>query len=289
MHAAVTLPSIVVEYARTFLLPFDISISRPLYLATAVGWIVLAVVAALFALALRRAAAATGAAATTRAAVALAAAGLVWALFLFAPSAVAVYSEGAVADRYAYLPLFGFAVAAVALGAQLAARVPRARVAVGVITAAWLALLVFVSAREVPAWADNATLYAHAVDVEPGSAAAHNRLGRFYAEQRAWPAAVAELEKAAALPDAGDHVYNNLGVAYLAVGRPADATAILRRALDRSHETSFHAWYNLGTAARAAGDLPAACNAYRRALALSPAYAHARADLERYCASAPAP
>ena len=280
VHAAVTLPAVALEYARSFVLPFDLSISRPLYLGAAVGWIALAAVSAALALALRRAAP------TTRPAVALAAAGLAWAGALLAPSAVAVYSEGAVADRYVYLPLFGFAVAVVALGARLAAVSARARVAVAVAAAAWLALLVFVTSREIPAWADSATLYAHAVDVQPYSAAAHNRLGRYYAEQHLWPAAVAELEHAAALPDAGDHVLNNLGVAYLAVGRPSDAAAVLRRAVERSHQTSYHAWYNLGTALRAQGELPAACAAYRRALALSPAYDHARADLARYCPTA---
>ncbi len=275
--AAIALPAIALEYARTFVLPFDLSISRPLYLPAALGWAVLVVGAALTVLALRRSAP------TWRPPVALAAAGVAWAGLLVAPAAVAVFSEGAVADRYAYLPLFGFATALVALGARAAQRsLPLRRAAWGG-AALLLALLVFVSAREIPAWSGDGALYAHAVAVEPGSAAAHNRLGRWLGERGDWSHAVGEFERAAALPDAGDHVLDNLGVGYLNVGRWPDAEVVLRRAVERSHQTSYHAWYNLGTAERALGDLPAACTAYRRALAISPGYAHARADLARYC------
>lgn len=282
VQAVLALPAIVTEYARSFLLPFDMSISRPLYVPLALGWAVLALLMAIYLLALRRAPA------SWRPDVALSAAGVACAGLLFAPSAIAVFSEDAVADRYAYLPLFGFAVALVALGTRAARSRPLRRWAAG-FAAVFVVLCVFVTAREIPAWASSGALYAHAVDVEPQSAAAHSSLGRWLGETGAWADAVTEFEKAAALPDAADRVLNNLGASYLHVGRPREAEAALRRALDRSHGSNFHAWYNLGTAQRALGQDAASCLSYRRALAIVPDYAHARADLTRYCPGPPAP
>jgi tetratricopeptide (TPR) repeat protein len=276
VQAAVALPAIMAEYARSFLLPFDISISRPVYLSSLSGWAIAAVIVAVLIVTWRRAI-------SWRPAIALVAGALAWSVLLTAPAAIAVFSEAAVADRYAYLPLFGFAVAVVALGRQAAQRSLVVERCAVIAAALFLVLCVFVSAREIPAWAKSGTLYAHAVAVEPDSSGAHNRLGRWLGENGAWGQAVVEFEKAAAAPDAGDRVLNNLGVGYLNVGRPADAEAVLRRAVSRSHETSFHGWYNLGTAQHALGNDDAACDSYRRALELSPGYAHARADYDRYC------
>jgi len=270
-------PAIVAEYARTFVLPFDISISRPLYVAPALGWALAAIAIAGTIVALRRAPAAW------RSPVALAAAGVVAAALFIAPATVAVFSEHAVADRYAYLAVFGFALVPAALGAHLVAARPRSRAGVCAAGALFLGLCLFVSAREIPAWSTSGTLFAHAVAVEPNTSGAHYRLGSWLAQRGAWPDAVREFEAACALPGAGDRDLNNLGVAYLNVGRTRDAVTTLQRAIDQSRGSSFHGWYNLGTAQRLLGELDAACASYRHALALDPGYAHARADAQRYC------
>ena len=273
-RAAGALPAIVLEYARSFLLPFDLSISRPLNLPVAVGWAALAVVVVVVALALRRAPP------SWSAPLRLAAAGVAWAGLTIAPAAVAVFSEAAVADRYAYLALFGFAMALVAVGTRIAARSRAAAWAAGSLMAI---MCVFVTAREIPAWASSGALYAHAAAVEPDSATAHSRVGSWLAERGAWSEAVVEFEKSAVLPGAGDRVHDNLGVAYLNAGRLPEAEAMLRRAVDESHGTSYRAFYNLGTVQRLRGDVAGACASYRRALAVSSDYARARADLQRYC------
>jgi tetratricopeptide (TPR) repeat protein len=275
-QAAVALPAIALEYARSFVLPFDLSIARPLYVPIALGWAVLALAAVAIGAGVRRATTGSGP-------LELVAAGLGWAGLLLAPSAIAVFSEVALADRYMYLPLFGFAVAVVAPATRLAARGRAWRRGLVAAGALYLGLCLFVSAREVPAWASNGALFAHAVDVEPESPVAHNHLGRWYCEQGAWQAAVPELERAVALPGAGDRVADNLGVAYLNVGRLADAETTLRRALAMSGDTSFHVWYNLGTAQRLRGDVAAACASWRQALQINPEYGRAQADVARYC------
>lgn len=276
-QAAAALPAIALEYARSFVLPFDLSIARPLYVSSALGWAVLALAAAALVVGARRTA---GAARTSLATIAAA---LAWAGLLIAPSSIAVFSEVALADRYMYLPLFGFALAVVVAGRELAMRAGTWQRGVAVAAAVFLALCVFVSTREVPAWANNGALFAHAVDVEPDSPVAHNHLGRWYCEQGNWAAAVPELERAVALPGAGDRVTDNLGVAYLNAGRLDDAERTLRRALAMSGGTSFHVWYNLGTVARLRGDGATACAAWRQALRINPDYGRAAADVARDC------
>jgi tetratricopeptide (TPR) repeat protein len=277
-RAVASLPAIVLEYARTFELPFDISIARSFDVSPLLGWSVLVAAVALTVWVLR------GGPATWRPAIALAAAGVAWAGLTIATAAVAVFSEGAVADRYAYLGVFGFALALVALGARVAALSPHLRRIVTVAAALFLGLLVFVTASEVPAWADDGALYQHAVEVEPASGVAHARLGRWRGERGDWAGAAAELERAVTFPGgSGDRTLNNLGVAYLNLGRWPQAESTLRQAIARSGETSFHGWYNLGSVQRLRGDLLAACASYRRALALNSAYARAQADLVRYC------
>jgi tetratricopeptide (TPR) repeat protein len=281
--AIAALPSIILEYARSFALPFDMSISRPVYLPSPLGWAIALAIAAGVIVALKRAPA------SWRPDLSLAASGAWLAAALIAPAAVAVFSEGAVADRYAFMAVFGFAVAAVAVGAR-AATTPRRRRAVAALTAGFLGLCLFVSAREVSAWASDEALYTHAVAVEPDSVSAHNRFGRLLAEHGAWTQAITELEHAAALPDGvTDHVLDNLGVAYLNVGRVDDAERVFRRALAVSGELSYHAWYNLGTVRHLRGDGNGACAAYRRALAVSPHYERALADVQRYCATPTSP
>ena len=200
-----------------------------------------------------------------------------------APAAVAVFSEATVADRFAYAAVFGFALALVAVLARVAASSRALRVAVFAVAALFFALCLFVSARELPHWASSGLLFAHDVDANPDTAMAHERFGRWLAGERDWGGAASHFERAASLPGAGDRVLNNLGVAYLNLGRFDDAARTLRLAIARSGDTSYHAWYNLGTAERALGRLPAACDDFRRAVALDAGYKKARADLARYC------
>jgi tetratricopeptide (TPR) repeat protein len=275
LHGALALPSLTLQYLGSFVLPLDISIARMPSLPVAVGLVATAAIAAAIVVVRRRRALGTD--------IRLAAAWLAGAVVLLGPSAVAVATLGAMADRYAYLCVLAFAIAAVALGRAALRRIPRARAVILGVAALWGALCVFVTWREIPYWASNEQLYAHAVEVEPESAMARFRLGILYVNAGAWREATQLFEQAAALDPSNDRVLNNLGVGYMNTGRLDDAERVLRRALDITHETSFRAWYNLATIQRGRGQRDAACASYRRALAINPQYAKARADYARSC------
>ncbi|HEY0713132.1 MAG TPA: tetratricopeptide repeat protein, partial [Polyangia bacterium] len=229
-------------------------------------------------------------------AVPLTLAGLVWTAAFVAPAAVAVGTLGALADRYAYVALFGFAivVAVLARAVWRLRALPLFRVAILSVAALWLGLCGFVSAREVAFWASNRTLYHHAAAVEPDSAIAQYRLGVLLANERRWPEAAVAFRHAAQLKQrlpaevapSEDRVLNNLGVAHLNLGETAEAERVFRAAITRSNNVSYRAWFNLGEIAWARGDRPAACRAYAEALAISPKYRAARAAHSTRCVAA---
>jgi protein O-mannosyl-transferase len=285
-------PGIVLQYLGMLALPLTISNARPLLPGWALpGWLVLvAIAAALVAgfLWSRR-----GVTTPARRALGLAGAGLAWAALFLAPAGVAVATLGALADRYAYLPVFGFALALTAGLRTLAQSeaLPLVRRVVLACAALWALLLPFVSWREQAFWQSNRALYTHAVTVEPDSASAHYRLGVILGGERRWSEAAAAFTRADELkrqqpPDvapAHDRVLNNLGVALLNLGQYDAAERIFRRAISESNNVSFRAWFNLAKLLAARNDTAGACAALREALAISPRYQLARAEHDRLC------
>lgn len=291
-------PGVVLQYLRSFVAPVDISIARPLdpWLVP-VGWFALLMgIAAVLVhrhrcgLSDRQQPSGAG---TRTADGSLALAGLLWIALFVAPAGVAMATLGALADRYAYLPLFGFGLmVAIALRRVLAMR-HRPRVSGGLLVAlaVWGVMLVVVSQREVRFWRSNVDLYAHALAVEPESAIAHYRMGVVWSSAGQWDRAAGAFARAdelkqgptADMAPALDRVLNNLAVAHINLGHTVEAEQILRRAIRQSDNVSFRAWYNLAVILRGRGDTAGACAALAESLAISPGYEHARADHAVHC------
>jgi Tfp pilus assembly protein PilF len=276
-EALVALPGIVLRYLQIALLPFDLSTERlyePSYVLP--GWLALGAFSALLLIGLRRAWPETSR---------IVASGLWWILVLLGPSAVVVIVMGIVADRYAYLPLAGFAVASSALLTAAARKGRKLRTALGIAGAVWAAMCLTVTVVQVGAWKDNRTLYGHAVAAVPQSSMAHYRLGHTYAKERQWPEAIALFEHAVQLRPSNTRALNNLGVAYLNTGKNEEAARAFERALAESGQMHFRAWYNLGVARMNLGDSEAACEHVERSLQINPNYSAAaefqRAQCER--------
>lgn len=141
----------------------------------------------------------------------------------------------AMADRYAYIPMWGILVALAWEGGDLVERRPallRPVAAASVAAAALLAAASFVQSGH---WRDGGTLFARVLAVEPGSATARSAVG------------------------------NGLVIA----GRPAEALPHLYEAL-RIRPLYPEAWFELGTALDPLGRKEEANAAFRRALELRP-------------------
>ncbi|MBM3488712.1 MAG: tetratricopeptide repeat protein [Alphaproteobacteria bacterium] len=117
-----------------------------------------------------------------------------------------------------------------------------------------------------------ARLYRHILRKKANHPDALHRLGVVELQTGATADALVHLRRATQLrPDDGAFL-TDYGIALAASGRAANAEAILMRAVDRA-PTHAPAWCNLGDARAERGDEPAAAEAYRRAIALMPAYA----------------
>lgn len=247
VDAVVQLPGIWLEYLRIAVVPFDLSIDRAhdaRYL-----WPGLAVVG-LVAWRARHL-------------------GLVWFAVLLAPAATAIVSSHVVADRYAYAPMFGLAMAAVA-----GARALTQRRIVLAVAGVWGALLLVVGWRQVPVWRDNAALYTHALAMAPDSADAHFRVAFLAAQRDDWNTAIPLLREAIELDPHSAPALDNLGVGLLRTGNPAEAEGMLARAVD-ANPAAFKAWFNLGVARLQLGKRAEGCAAIERALQINPQYAPA--------------
>jgi len=178
-----------------------------------------------------------------------------------------------VADRYAYLPLAGLALALAALGVgahhALARRWPALRPAgLGLALAALLGLGL-VSARQAGVWRDSETLWRHALGQHPDSVTALCNLAEQIHAAGRRDEALALLERARSLDPHDPDVLNNLGVARAAASDPAAAIALFRRALTRRPDFRL-ARLNLGLALNALNRPAEAEQSLRRALEQRP-------------------
>jgi hypothetical protein len=273
--ALIALPGVLLRYLQTAVLPFDLSTERlydPAYVVP--GWLA-AGAAALWVIVIRR----RGGSATSRSI----ASGLWWMLVLLGPSVVVVILMGVLADRYAYLPLAGFAVASSALLHAALGTPNKLRPLVAVAAGLWAAMCLTTAVVQVGVWKDNETLYSHAVLVEPQSSMAHYRLGYSYAKARHWNEAIALFERAVELQPSNARALNNLGVAYLNTGKNLEAAHTFEQALAATRQMHFRAWYNLGVSRMNMGDADSACDAVRRALEINPRYEAAAAFRRERC------
>ena len=171
-----------------------------------------------------------------------------------------------VADRYQYLAGIGLlavasGTAAVAAGA-LALPWRRCAAAAGAVAIAVLAVLTFLQAE---LYRDEETFFSHIVAHNPAARGAQGNLGKALLDtgrpQEALAAFRAALERA---PDDTD-VLANAGVALIRTGRPGQAETLLRRALalDPQHRIVLQ---NLAESLRKQGSFEEALAYYRAAI-----------------------
>ncbi|HVO29708.1 MAG TPA: tetratricopeptide repeat protein, partial [bacterium] len=75
--------------------------------------------------------------------------------------------------------------------------------------------------------------------------------------------------------------FNNIGYAYLVLGKTDDAVRELEKAVSFDTGVTPSIWNNLGLAYEKKGELADAANAYRAALAGNPGYVKAKVNLKR--------
>lgn len=281
LAAIESLPALGLQYLRIFLLPNDLSIERLAAhggSALLLGWLLLAGLAALGALALHDRFGSWSRSTRT------AWAGAAWFYLLLAPATLASESMGVAADRYAVLPILGACVALVALAVQ-ARGSTRGRWVLPAV-AAWGVLLLTISGAQVSVWRSDETLYRNSLLVEPESSMAHYRMGVLRARAQDWGGALGFFERAVDLDGENIRALNNAGVAYLNLGRLDRAEGVLDRTLRLSGEKNFRAWNNLAMLRFAQRRAEHACAALQRSLSINSEYAVALDNYAKNCSEA---
>lgn len=130
-----------------------------------------------------------------------------------------------VADHYAYLALFGPALALAGLAVHLRGFYPRLPVVV------LLALLAAQSGLQTMTWRDSQVFWRHTMEVNPRSFLAHNNLGAIYQLGGALPRAAEQFELALQLkPDDPDTLVN-LGMVLAQLRQAERAEGLLKHGL----------------------------------------------------------
>lgn len=133
------------------------------------------------------------------------------------------------ADRYTYLPAIVLSAVVSGLLARVfrAGRSPGSAFALCTFSAALFALpivqLVRMSREQSVRWKDSATLWRHALDVDPDSSVAHNNLGEVFTTERNYVDAAAHFRRAIEVDPNFADAYSNYGVALAEQGRLTDA------------------------------------------------------------------
>jgi hypothetical protein len=277
-EAALAFPGIFLHYLKLSILPADLSIQRmydPAY--TVPGWVFLGILIA-------------GGLAAHRFGskrikwVSLnVLGGLAWMAILIGPSAIVIVILGEVSDRYAYLPLAGFAVALVVALRALFQRFPRFLLAFGIGVGIWAVFWLVIAWLQVPVWRDNRALYTHAVRMEPWSSMAAYRLGYTYLLDSDLVTAEPLFQEALRLDPRNLRAMNNLSVVYLRTGRYSRAEGLLLKLIEASQNTHYRAWNNLATVHFAQGHQARGCRALKEALAINPNYQLAQRAWRRWC------
>ncbi len=207
-----------------------------------------------------------------------AAAGVALFLLSIAPVTLAAMGYGYSAERYSYLPLVGLAWVLAVLSAAAARTFNRARwLAPGAVAAAALAGAVLTSVR-LPDWQSDRALFGAALREDPGSWFAREQLGLDALREQRWQEGVRWLRDAQARHPASGQVANGLALANLQLG---DVTAALEQArLAVALSPQFpQARVFLAWALHLSGDHGSEAAQLEACLALAPGNARARVAL----------
>lgn len=159
--------------------------------------------------------------------------GWLWFVGMLLPvSGLVQFGSHLGADRYTYLPHVGLFMAIVWLVQDLASPSPALQRAAAVAGLAVVGAFSLVSARQVMYWRNDATLFAHAIEVTRPTPLAHTKLGFGLQAQGRLDEALEHFEAALELDPKYIYALNNLAAAHAAKGEARKAREYLERALE---------------------------------------------------------
>ena len=199
--------------------------------------------------------------------------GWLWYIVTLGPS-LGLIQAGlwpAMADRWAYIPLIGIFIIAAWGVPELAVRWRHRRVGLAAGAMVVLFALSTVTSLQVRYWANNFSLYRHALDVTHNNDVAHNNLGAaLYLSGNIDEALVHFIQALRIVPEdkaATDNLFTALSV----YGKNNDPVTNLEKLIRvYPQDPSLH--FILGNLHKRSGNLDKAIEQYQQALAINPAF-----------------
>ena len=203
-------------------------------------------------------------------------------LFVIVPLVPVFYikaiSGNPFAERYLYLPSFGFVLLLATLLSRTNEKLPRAAKSITIVMIVIVGLYSVGTITRNNIWKDNYTLWSDTVKKSPDIAEAHFNLGIAYKSRGQLDMAMAEYRTALRLKPDYAEAHNNLATAYAARGQLDMAIAEFRTVL-WLYPDYAKAHYNLGIAYASRGQLDMAIAEFQTVLRLKPDYYEARQRL----------
>ncbi len=185
------------------------------------------------------------------------------------------------ADRYTYVPMIGLSIMLAWGAAELVARRPRARNAVAAAAIAACAACLAVTWFQIQYWSDTETLLRHTLDVTSDNFITHHNLADYYLQHNRNEEARQEEAEGVRIDPIYLEARLDLALALSLLGKPADAEAEYRRALDLQPEGNqiYLAHSGLGAALAAQHRTEEALPELELAVRLKPESAEAHYNL----------
>ncbi|HET8541896.1 MAG TPA: tetratricopeptide repeat protein [Anaeromyxobacter sp.] len=275
---ALSQPSVILAYLRLLLLPVGQSVDHDPAVHASLSAPVLLSSALLAALLAVPAAAGWRARRSAGGRVALLAVG--WFVATMAVESSVLPLADAMVEHRMYLPSAGiFLAAGIAFAWAVDRAAPRGRTLALAAAGACVLLLAGATFARNRVWRDPLTLWSDALAKAPGRSRPHIYVGQAYLERGMPERAVPLFQAATRLPPRTPIAEMNLGAAYKALGRPADAEAAMREGLAIGARRLPGAHLMLANLLRDGGRYGEACDAYQAELGADPASREARSNL----------
>ncbi len=198
--------------------------------------------------------------------------GWLWYLGIMAPViGIVQISYYARADRYTYLPHIGLSVMLVWGGVELFGRWRAGRYALTATALLLLMGLVTLTRGQVSHWRDSATLWSHALKVDPRNDVALNNFGAILAERGEIDAALSHFRAALEIRPLYADAYANIGSAFTRQGRIHEAIAQYEKAVDLQPNNP-QMQNNFGAALAQESRLTEAIPHFQKAIDLQPGF-----------------
>lgn len=208
--------------------------------------------------------------------------GIWWFLITLSPVYNLIPLFNPLADRYLYIPILGFCMAAaVVLNEVVKSKLNRPGLSITVTVILVICIVGLYSTVTIARnrdWKDGLTLWSKTVKSSPGSSVARGSLGHAYQQLGRLEEAIEQYKRAVAINPDDFKAHYNLGVVYAQQGHFDKAIQRYQRSI-RANPAYPNARFNLGVIYQNQGEIDQAINQFREVARLDPTDFQARNNL----------